>query len=242
MPSHRYEIMFLTYQRRGIVARCLQSLIPVLLRDNVSWSVLDNCSTDGTANWLLNLKRTWPNGESFKLYLGTENLGVSGGRDFLLTQADASADIWVFLDSDVVAIQDDWLEQLTAILDSDETIGLTGPAGHWITVWPDGVWKWFEPVPPAFTGDIDTVSGYCQAFRSELARRPGFMDTEFGLYGCEDTASCLFLRNQGYTVWCSGDIGIRHLYANSSGDNNWQWKMQLLEERWRGKKLIRAEQ
>jgi GT2 family glycosyltransferase len=237
---HRYEIMLLTYNRRGIVARCLSSLMPVLRRRNVTWSILDNNSSDGTSQWLLNLKRTIDS-PSFKLYLGSDNRGVSGGRDFLLQQADRKADIWMFLDSDVMAVNDDWLDNLTAVLDNDPTVGITGPAGHWITTRRNGEWEWFEPVPDDFRGEIDCVSGYCQMFRSELAQQDGFMDTAFGRYWLEDTNSCLFVRSLGYKVWCSGDIGVRHLYANSVGDDTGAQKMQYLYSKWHGSGLIRAE-
>lgn len=234
MPT--IEIMFLTYNRRGIVARCLKSLIDTLTRPDVLWSVLDNASVDGTAEWLLNLHRTLDD-PTFKLYLGTENLGVSGGRDFLLRRSTGKT--LVFMDSDTIAIRDDWLDNLVAPL-RDKKIGLCGPGGHWITTKPDGTWDWFDAVPGEFRGEVDCVSGFLQAFRRDAIA--GFeMDLNYGTYWCEDTDTCLWLKSEGYKILCTGDVGIRHLYANSANDNGGPQKMQYMASKWAGKKLIRAE-
>lgn len=235
----RYEIMILTYNRKGIVARCLKSLMPTLLRPEVSWSVLDNASSDGTSEWLMNVKTSLDD-PSFKLYLGAENLGVSGGRDLLLRQAEPDADIWVFLDSDVIAQDNDWLDRLTACLMSDEDVGIVGPGGHWVTVDDDNQWEWFEPTPPGYSGAVDVVSGFCQAFKTEAME--GFeMDLNFGRYWLEDSWTCLWLREHGWETLCTGEIGIRHLYANSAQDDTGPQKMAYLASLYQGRRLIRAE-
>jgi len=233
MPT---EIMFLTYNRRGIVARCFKSLIGTLIRPNVIWSVLDNGSTDGTAEWLLNLHHTL-DCANFKLYLSTTNLGVSGGRDFLLKRSVGKT--LVFADSDIYSVRDDWLDRLTKPL-RDKSIGLCGPGGHWITVDDKGNWNWFDAVPQGYAGAVDCVSGFLQAFRRNAIE--GFeMDLAYGRYWLEDTDTCLWIKNAGYKVWCTADIGIRHIYSNSAGDSSGPEKMKYMSSKWAGKKLIRAE-
>ncbi|MHC4301322.1 MAG: glycosyltransferase [Planctomycetota bacterium] len=48
----KVSLLFLTYNRRGIVARCFQSMASTLRDPRIEWRVLDNGSTDGTAEWL----------------------------------------------------------------------------------------------------------------------------------------------------------------------------------------------
>jgi glycosyltransferase involved in cell wall biosynthesis len=134
------SILMLTHNRKGMVMRCLRSL--GIEHPAVEWIILDNASTDGTAQFLLDTAREHGR---MRVYLSGENKGVSGGRDWLLQQVNS--DTLVFLDSDVVALEPHWLEKLVEPLESPAT-GLCGPGGNWVT--PG--WKWYEPVAPDYRG------------------------------------------------------------------------------------------
>lgn len=225
------SLLILTQNRRGVTARCLRSLTSTLKRDDVEWRILDNGSRDGLAEWLLNMAAHYPG--QVHITLRADNTGVAGGRQLLLDQAQG--DVLVFLDNDAEAISAQWLDALIDPLSQTE-IGLCGPAGHWVVE----NWNWYQAVEPGYTGHVDTVSGYCQAFRRDAL--DGFkMDMTFNPYWHEDTDMCMWLRSHGYSIWCTGDIGVRHVYAGTGDTGDGQPKQQYLASKWRGQGLIRAE-
>jgi len=215
----------------GVAMRCFRSLKETMHRAEVETLVLDQGSTDGTAEWLLRLKGGIPN---FLPLLSTKNWGVAGGRQELLDRA--KGDILIFLDSDVVAINGDWLDLLIAPLLDGASVGLAGPGGHWVL--PD--WQWYDPVEKGYAGEVDTVSGFCQAFtRSSIA---GFaMDPYFNPYWHEDTDMAMYIKSRGEKVWCTGDIGLHHIFSGSNADATGMKKQAYLASKWAGRGLVRHE-
>jgi len=225
------SFLFLTRDRLGVTARCFRSLADTLRRDDVEWRIIDNGSTDGTAEWLLRVAAAYPG--KVHVTLRADNTGVAGGRQLLLDAA--RGDTLIILDADVEARRAGWLERLTAPL-ADPGVGICGPAGHWIT--PG--WQWYEPVPVGYVGPADVVSGYCQAFRRDVIE--GFqMDMTFNPYFCEDSDMCLWIRSRGYEVWSTGDIGLYHVYAGTGNYGQGPMKQKYLASKWRGKGLVRYE-
>ena len=80
----KYSLLLLTYNRLGVTARCLRSLAPMLHREDVEWLIVDNASSDGTAQWLLKVAARYP---QVRLMLRSDNAGVAGGRQILLDAA-----------------------------------------------------------------------------------------------------------------------------------------------------------
>lgn len=227
------SFLFLTRNRLGVTARCFRSLADTLRREDVEWRIVDNGSTDGTAEWLLRMAASYPG--KVHVTLRADNTGVAGGRQILLDQAQG--DTLVILDADIEARQAGWLERLIAPL-ADPAIGICGPAGHWVT--PD--WLWYEPVPIGYVGPSDVVSGYCQAFRRDVLDRGVAMDMTFNPYWHEDSDWCFQIAALGMTVWCTGDIGLYHLYAGTGarGDDG-AMKQRYFASKWRGRGLARFE-
>lgn len=223
-------LLFLCHNRRGIVARCFQSLYPTLQRPGLTWHIVDNASTDGTTDWLLKLAGQFRN---INVTLSAANLGVSGGRALLFEMVQA--DVYVSLDSDVEARDPRWLEKLLAILD-DKSIGVTGPGGHFIT----RNWTWYEAARE--TGDVDVVSGYCQAFRRDVLESGVAVDLNFGQYWMEDSCFCLQAKEKGYRIYHTGPIGLHHIFAGSGDDGTGKAKQAYLASKYRGKGLVRIEQ
>jgi len=225
------SLLFLTYNRRGIVARCFQSLASTLRDPAIEWRILDNGSTDGTAEWLLIFAAQHDN---VHVTLRADNTGVAGGRDMLFEQAQG--DVIVSLDSDVEARRAGWLDRLLAPLD-DPQVGLCGPGGHWIT--PG--WRWYEPAPEGYTGDVDTVSGFCQVFRRDVLNQGVAMDLYFAPYWHEDSDLAMQIKALGYRVHCTGDVGLAHIYSGTGDDGRGHEKQAYLASKWRGMGLVKFE-
>lgn len=225
------SLLFLTHNRRGIVARCFQSMERALYETDVEWRILDNGSTDGTAEWLLKFAAPHDN---VHVTLRADNTGVAGGRNILFKQA--RGDIIVSMDSDVEARHPEWLVRVIAPLRFPD-VGLCGPGGHWIT---EG-WKWYDPVPPDYRGEVDTVSGYCQVFRRDVLEQGVALDMYFNPYWMEDTDLAMQIKALGYRVMCTGDIGLTHIYAGSGDDGRGYEKQAYLASKWQGLGLVKCE-
>lgn len=222
---------FLTYNRLGVVSRCFKSLLPVLLEnEHIDWLILDNASTDGTAEWLLKLARRYPR---IRVILSAVNLGVGGGRQRLFDEA--TGDMIVSLDSDVEAVHPQWLERLTAPL-ADPAAGVAGCGGHLVAP------GWNHYLAAQEPGTVDVVAGYCQAFRKSTIE--GFQfDPVFYPYFHEDSDFCLWVKSLGYSIHHTGNIGLRHVFSNSANASNEDGsrKQAYLASKWAGKGLVQHE-
>lgn len=225
------SLLFLTRNRFGVTARCFRSLAPTLRRDDVEWCIINNGGDSRVALWLLRMAARYPG--KVRVELHADNTGVAGGRQLLLDMA--RGDRLVFLDNDVEAVRADWLDTLLQPLERDE-VGLCGPAGHWLK--PG--WEWYEPVTPGYVGAVDVCSGYCQAFRRDAI--DGFqMDMAFNPFWHEDSDMCLWLKAQGRTIWCTGNVGIQHVYAGTGDTGGGHAKQAYLASKWAGRGLVRFE-
>lgn len=225
------SLLFLTYNRLGIVARCFRSLAPTLHRDDVEWVILDNASSDGTADWLLKMARRYPN---IRIELAAKNRGVSGGRTRLLELAQG--DTLLFLDSDIEARQTDWLERLTAPLANLE-IGICGAAGHYL----NSRWQ-TRPAPPHFEGQVDILSGYCQAFRRDVLERGVNIDLSFNFGGAEDDDFCSQIASHGLKVWQVPNIGLHHIFSGTWNTALYPHMRAKYQQKWQGKGVVLHEQ
>lgn len=221
------SLLFLTYNRRGIQARCFRSLASTLRRDDVEWIILDNASRDGSAEWLLKMAGRYAN---VRIELSAVNLGVAGGRKRLLELA--AGDTLVFLDSDVEARQSNWLDQLLVPL-QDRTVGLVGAMGHFIE---GSQWK-TRRADPAYAGRVDVLSGYCQAFRRDLLGLGVAVDTGFNYGGAEDDDFCFQVAAQGLQV-IQQPVGLHHVFSGTWNTRLYPQMRARLKAKWQDKGVI----
>lgn len=227
----KYSLLMLTHNRIEAVAACIESMAPAFSRPDVEIMIVDNNSTDGTREFIDEVEKRFPNVEGIALY---ENLGVAGGRDLLAKSA--FGDVCVFIDSDVIIRDQGWLDRLGAFFD-DADVGAAGPASSYIN-WDDAGLFY-----PAFSGECDVVSGWCMAIRGSLLREGVIQfDVAYTPRWEEDSDLCLQVRDSGYKVMASGDIGVAHV-AGNSGDVDGLRKRMLdrFRTKWYGRHLTRHE-
>jgi GT2 family glycosyltransferase len=227
------SLVFLTYNRLGITARCLSSLADTLRRDDVEWIILDNGSTDGTANWLRLLAAQYP-GE-VRISLQARNTGVAGGRAILY--AMARGDVIISMDSDVEARRAGWLDRLLAPL-KDDGIWLCGPGGAFV----ERDWSDFRGAHPGKPGSVDVCAGFCQAFKRPVLEAAGIaLDQAYNPRWHEDSDLSLQIRAAGGEIYHTGDIGLFHVFAHTGDDGSGATKHQRLISKWAGRGLVAAE-
>lgn len=239
----KYSILMLTHNRLAEVKRCFESLENTLLRQDVACAVLDNASTDDTYPYLCyESPIKFYDGAIFVKHLlrllvrSDANLGVAGGRTELLKAAQG--EYVVFLDSDTIIRDDNWLDVLGKVLDENENIGMVGPFGSFVL--PD--WSGFTAARP--NAECDVVAGACQVFRRELLDLGVRIDTEtFAKFWHEDADMCLSIRSMGWDIWCA-PVEISHYPAHSGygQDKDLHDKnFAAFRSKWQGKGLVKCE-
>ncbi|MDE2490205.1 MAG: glycosyltransferase family 2 protein, partial [Elusimicrobia bacterium] len=175
--------------------------------------VVDNASTDGTAEWVRRRPRV-------RLIRNATNRGFAAAINQGMRAARGSRLLW--LNSDAV-VTPGWLERLLACADRAPWIGAVAPCTDEI----DGP----QRVPaPAFASarDLDLfaqawalkndgigegvarLTGFCFLLKREAMDRVGLLDERFGVGTYEDFDYCLRLRQAGYDLVVARDAFVRH--------------------------------
>ncbi len=119
------SVVTLTHNKLECSRRCLSSL----LRTNYSpWEliVVDNGSTDGTREWLPELRdEAAAVGVAVRHILNDGNIGCSTARNQGI--AEARGERVVFVDNDIALRSANWLRALGERLDADPDVGIVGP-------------------------------------------------------------------------------------------------------------------
>lgn len=219
------SILILTHNRLEAVRTTFEGLMG--LPQTVEILVLDNASTDGTAQWLVE------NVQANSLTLSEVNLGVAGGRAKLMELA--RGEVILFLDSDVEVREAQWLERLLKALEP-ENVGAAGASGCYVVWTGNGV-----DYIPAMPGPCDVISGWCFAFKREVM--PFIqMDLGYGRFWEEDSDLALQIRQAGWDVVCTGRIGLVHMPGHSGDEPGLMTRnRERLRQKWEGKGVIRLE-
>lgn len=208
MSKNLLSIAILTHNALEYTKKCIES-IQKNTSVNYEILILDNGSTDGTAEYLESIRK------DFKyLWIQESNVGVSVGREFLAYCSEG--DVIVFLDNDV-EVQRGWdlviLQEL-----SNPDVGVVGAGGVNILSLKPVKWQ------PIFLGkgrsQVDAISGFCLAFKSKLLGIVGSVWVDFPnpRFWHEDLEFCKRVRLAGYKCILNTEIPIIHHEHKSMGD------------------------
>lgn len=155
--------MVVTYNALEFVQRCLAS---VKARTRVPYEliVVDNLSEEPVRAWLSEQRDA---GVIHKLFLNDENKLWGPGVNQGMAEADPRSPYLLLLNPDTEALLDDWLDQLLALLESDDRIGIVGPEQIYL------------PTGPVFGG----VDGHCLLMRRAVYEATGGIDEQFPWWG-----------------------------------------------------------
>lgn len=150
-------------------------------------TVVDNASTDGTRDWLREMKSK---GVIANIYLLDKNIGAAPAQNIGWAAVDSP---WYCkLDNDVICLKSDWLQTLQNYLSKNKEIGAightTGIDNH-----------------PDFTlpsGDVLKIVGFCPGpnvlIKNEIHREIGYWCEDYAVTGEDDSDMGLRLSLAGY--------------------------------------------
>lgn len=225
MPKPEISIIMAVYNRLDITRLCLPTLDRSLAgRDDVEIIIVDDCSTDGTRDFLRTLSHPYRCilRETKGNFAINNNLGVKA----------STGDILVFLNNDT-ELPADWLAPMLAALEECpgpvglvgnlQTLPATGRVDHLGVVFP----PWLTPlhvgqhrrhIPrdlPRFSEWNAVTAACCLCRRSTFEEVGGF--DEAYINGCEDIDLCLKMKRAGYRHYTANESVILHHKGASPG-------------------------
>lgn len=189
----------------------------------VTLTVWDNASTDGSVAALEALSLRMP----FKVVASDQNLGYGTALNRCLLKGKAK--YVLCLNSDLGFPKKGWLEEITAFMDRNPTIGACGPllldaksringAGVVGTYKNPNIRFWRQPrnkVEKYINKPKECLSvcGACFVIRRDAFEKIHGFDERFFFY-FEETSLCRMLRAFGYQVWYY-PTPVKHLHDQS---------------------------
>ncbi len=240
----RVSVIVVTFNNRELNRACLDSL-----RDRTEWPnlqviVVDNGSTDGSADDLRERERA----REIVAILNDSNRGFAAANNQGLARADGA--FLVLLNNDTVVTRG-CLAALVLHLSRSPRTGMIGPSTNAIgnearvevayrTV--DEMPEWaaaFVRENDGVTFAIPMLAMFCAVMRREVFEAVGPLDERFGVGMFEDDDYAHRLRAAGYDIVCARDAFVHHWMKASFGklpDEDYrhlfETNRRLFEEKW----------
>ncbi len=227
----RLSIIIVSYNSRGDLEACLESLTRRPPRVDHEIVIVDNASTDGTPAYI---RTRWP---GVRLLEAGENAGFARANNLGIRQS--SGDLLLLLNPDTI-VAAGAIDALIHLLDENHDIAVVGPRivdgsgraelsfGRMISPLAELRQKVLvqgqERGMPVVSGivermtrrsrRVDWVSGACLLISRVDLEAAGLLDERFFLY-TEDVDLCASVRRRGRGVLFAADIEIVHLRGKS---------------------------
>jgi GT2 family glycosyltransferase/Flp pilus assembly protein TadD len=199
------------YNQFPLTRDCIAS---IRLRTNKPYEliVVDNGSTDGTAEYLRNLK-------DVRVIRNEENRGFPAAANQGI--AAATGEFILLLNNDTV-VTTGWLERLLNAFDRDPQLGLVGPSANFVASAQripagygeledlDGFAWDLAKAESGRVEETDRLVGFCLMARKALVDQIGPLDERFGIGNYEDDDWCLRARAAGWKCGIVRDAFVHH--------------------------------
>lgn len=203
------SIVVLNYNNKGIIDRCIDSLLRYNKRYSYEIIIVDNKSTDGSLEQMKNKYK-----DKIKIIENEKN-GCSSGRN--LGVKNATKEYIMFLDSDQWAMNEYWIEPYFEILNKVPNVGLIGWAAGWFNKYGkayhvvDSFAYRYMPQSGLCRKDIGYLGSGGMMIKKELFDKVEGFDLYYDPTCYEDTDLSLKIRNEGFEIYYCPYLGVMHL-------------------------------
>ncbi|WP_066022704.1 MULTISPECIES: glycosyltransferase [Clostridium] len=206
------SIIILTYNNLEYTKQCIESIRKNTKNSEYEIIVVDNCSNDGTREWLNNQ-------EDIILILNEENVGFPKGCNQGIEVA--SGDNILLLNNDVI-VTHNWLDNMIKCLYSSDNIGAVGPVSNSVSYYQQintNYTNLEELIDFAQGYNVSDVSkwedrlklvGFCMLIKKNVLDEIGLLDEIFSPGNFEDDDLSLRIINAHYRLILCKDTFIHH--------------------------------
>ncbi|MGD9253927.1 MAG: glycosyltransferase [Holophagae bacterium] len=241
-------IGIVTFNNLELTELCLASIGSRTIYPNYEVVVVDNASSDGTADWLRDEVAARPR---HRVVLNSDNRGFGPACNQAL--ANSEAEFVCLLNNDTV-VTGGWLSTLVGALGESDEVGLVGPstngAANEARVEPGyaelvGLEEWASAYVWDHEGESFTIpmlALFCVVMRRSLWTDLDGLDEQFEVGLFEDDDFSRRVRRAGYDVRCRRDAWVHHFHEASFGrlpDEEYQRIYEANRRRFRAKWRMR---
>ncbi|HMS85141.1 MAG TPA: glycosyltransferase [Nitrospira sp.] len=240
LSAYAVSIVIPVWNKLELTEKCLSKLAEVTEGIEYEVIVVDNHSTDGTAEFLSRL------GGDVRIITNEDNLGFAKACN--QGAAVARGKYLVFLNNDTIPLCG-WLKELVAEAEADPKVGIVGSKLLYAdgTIQHAGVLFMRSRVAPYHRYrlapadlpavnrrcELQCVTAACMLVRREYFEEAGGFDEGFR-NSFEDVDLCLKIRNKGYRVVYQPRSVLYHLESQTPGRKlHDEANAQRLTERWK---------
>lgn len=228
------SIIILTYNNLDYNKNCIYSIKNFTPKGSYEIIVVDNNSSDGTAEWLKEQK-------DIKTILNNENKGFPAGCNQGIAAAADGNDI-LLLNNDTI-VTPNWLDNLQACLHSNKEIGAVGAVSNSCSNYQAINTSYkdikemlefsinFNVHNPELWEERVRLIGFCLLIKNEVVKKVGLLDEIFTPGNYEDDDYTLRIRKAGYRLILCKDCFIHHFGSTSFNANNQKFNNLLKTNR-----------
>ncbi|MBQ7669608.1 MAG: glycosyltransferase family 2 protein [Clostridia bacterium] len=214
----KVSVIVLCYNQLEYTKQCVKSVLENTAYPNYELVLVDNASTDGTAEWL----GTLSGDDRIKTVVNRENRGFAGGNNDGIKASDG--DYFVLLNNDTLVTRG-WLTGLVKwVSRKDDRVGLAGPVTNSIgneAMINLGYFKKVRKMPRLAYGYTAKNMGneyphngilamFCVIFSRELTEKIGLLDEGYGVGMFEDDDYSTSAKKAGYRLVMAEDVFVHH--------------------------------
>lgn len=211
------RIIVVTHNQMESATRpCIESVLRASGKVAFQLTVVDNKSTDGTRDYLIEKQRQ----ESrLHVILNDKNLGFAAANNRGLSARKAP--YYVLLNSDTV-VDSGWLDSLVGFLEGHPEIGMAGPISNSVgneqkieieAAGEAGIMEAGRQWARACRDDFfytRMLGFFCVVLRREVLEQVGLLDENFGIGFFEDDDYCLRTLAAGFQLACHEGTFVLH--------------------------------
>lgn len=218
------NIIILTYNKLDYTMTCIESIRANTQRGSYQMIVVDNCSTDGTREWLAEQS-------DIITIFNEENVGFPKGcnQGIKLT---TSGDI-MLLNNDVI-VTENWLDILQDCLHSSDEVGAVGPTDNGVIDVNYGTVDELFDFARAYNNYDSSkwekrlkLIGFAMLIKRSVVEEVGLIDERFSPGNCEDTDYSFRIIQRGYKIYYCNNVFLHHYGSVSFGEMEEQYSELL---------------